>query len=151
MGNHQSGLSEVDAGEEQNVEVEGAGAVLEAGGAVAAEVLFDAEKGGQQGMRIEAGFQGYNRIDKARLGGKADRIGGVERRAANYAAQGFKARGRGGERRVGRSGMAGQVRAHSDVGRVHGLQSIAISHPLCKVRTMDGAQRVLFTLDLKVL
>jgi hypothetical protein len=47
--------------------------------------------------------------------------------------------------------QAGHIAAHSDVGRPHELQSIAISHPLCKVRTMDGAQRVLFTLDLKVL
>jgi hypothetical protein len=60
---------------EQNVEVEGAGAVGEAEDAVAAEVPLDEEQSAEKFDRCQFGFQGSGGVEEAGLIGEADRRG----------------------------------------------------------------------------
>lgn len=119
MGNLQFPLKDVDVGKEQNVQVERAWAVCEAGCPVAPVLLFDAEKPVKQRVRIEIGFEGNDGVHKARLRGIAYRPGGVEGRPCCDAAQGLEPLGRGGQRGFRRAGVAWYITAHSDVRRLH--------------------------------
>ena len=137
VGNFEIRFADAEIVVEENVEVEGAGAVGEAGGAVAAELLFDGQQGVEQLARSEYCFKGDDGVDKAGLRGEADGRGGIERGAADDATKRGKARGCGGQRDVGQAGVAGQVRAHSDVSGVHPLQGIARER-----RVLEQAQAV---------
>jgi hypothetical protein len=126
MRNLQSRLTDLDAAKEQNVQIKCARTVGKAGGAVAAEFLFDAQQAIQQGVRVEIGYQGHDGVDKARLRGKAHRPGGVEGRLGGDAAQGLEALGRGGQRGIRRAGVAGLVATYTYIYRLlHRFQSIA--------------------------
>ena len=107
---------------EQDVEIEGARAVGDAGGAVAAKVLFDEEQGAKQFDGGQASFEGGGGVEKAGLLREADRRGGVKRGTGKHATQRFEARGRGSQSGIRWSGGAGQVGAQSDVGGAHTAQ-----------------------------
>lgn len=121
----QIGLTDCEIAEEQDVEIEGARAVGDACGAVAAELLLNGEQLLQQLRRLEIRFQHDDGVYKARLGGESNRLRRVERRAGDDAPQGFKTSSCDGECCLGRSGIAGQVRSQSDVGCWHPFQTIA--------------------------
>lgn len=70
-------------------------------------------------MRGEIGFNGDYGVEKARLIGKTDRLGGVKRRTRGDAAEFCDLFERGGQRGIGRARGAGQVGAKGDVGEEH--------------------------------
>ena len=72
---------------EEEIKVEGAGAVGEGGGAVTAEAALDGEKSVKERARCEIGFKGNDGVEEAGLIGKADGRGGVERGAGGDAAE----------------------------------------------------------------
>ena len=63
----------------QEIEIEGPGPVGDAGTAVTAELPFDRQQGLEQGSRAELGFKRNHRVEEARLGSEAYRLGGVKR------------------------------------------------------------------------
>ena len=111
--------------EEEEVEIERAGAVGDACGAVAPEVFLDGEQALEQRARGEACFKRDDGVEEAGLLGEADGRGGVERGARGDVAEGGEALGCGGECGLRRAGVAGQVGAHANVGGVHCFQGIA--------------------------
>lgn len=119
----QAGLADDQIAVEENVEVEGTGAVGDLSGAVAAKVALDREESGEEIARGKIRFEGDDGVEEAGLINKAwgetDRGGGVERGARGDAAEGGEALGGGGERGFGRAGGAGQVGAEGDVGKRH--------------------------------
>jgi len=125
VGNFEAGGGQDQVVVEEDVEVEGSGAVLEAGGAVAAEFVFNCQKPVEQGLRREIGFEGNNGVDKARLAGKPDGLGAVEGGSGDNMAQGFEALGGGGEGGLWRACLTGEVGAQGDVGGVHVIKGIA--------------------------
>jgi len=125
MGNLKIGLVEDEVVVEQHVEVEGAGAVGEARSSIAAKVVFDDEQRGEQRAWGERSFELDDSVDEARLAGKADWFGGVERRLAHDAAERVETRGSGSESGLDRTGGTGEVAAHGDEGSAHTVQGIA--------------------------
>jgi hypothetical protein len=85
MRDFEAGFREDEVGVEEEVEVEGAGAVGEGGGAVAAEEALDGKEGLEKDARGEIGREGDDGVEEAGLIGKADRRGGVERGAGGDA------------------------------------------------------------------
>ena len=88
----ETGAADDEIAVEQDVEVEGARAVGEAVGAVAAEVLFDEEQGAEQFEWGEIGFEGGGGVEKAGLVGESDGRGGVERGAGKRRGPGIRRR-----------------------------------------------------------
>ena len=125
VGNLQMCFVQYQVAEEEEVEIEGAGAVRDARGAVPPEVYLDGEQALEQRARCEACFERDDGVEEAGLRGEADGLGGVERGADDDAAEGGEALGCGGERGLGRASVAGQVCAQADVGGVHCFQGIA--------------------------
>jgi hypothetical protein len=111
--------------EQQDVEVQGAGAVGNAGGSVAAELALDAEERGEEGGGREVSFEGDGGVDEAWLIGKSDGGGGIEGRQADDAADGAEAVDGCGERGFRRTGGAGNVGAHPDVCGLHEFKGSA--------------------------
>ena len=79
MRDFEVGLGDDLIAEEEDVEVEGAGAVAKAGCAVAAEFALDGEEIFEEGARGEVGFEGDDGVEEAGLVGETDGLGGVER------------------------------------------------------------------------
>jgi hypothetical protein len=127
----QAGLGEDEIAVEENVEVEGAGAVRDGGGAVAAEVALNGEECGEKIARGKIRFEGEDGVEEAGLinkaGGETDGGSGVERGARGDAAEGGEALDGGGERGFGRAGGAGEIRAEGDVGEGHGIKDSGAS------------------------
>lgn len=119
MGNLNARLAYCQVSEYQNIQIQGAGSVADAGGSVTAKLLFDAEQAFEQAMRIKACLECDDSVEKMRLAGEAHRLGGIEGRPGCDAAERFEARGCGSQRGLGWPRPAGQVRAHSDVGGLH--------------------------------
>jgi len=119
VGNDKTGPTDNEVAIEQDVQVEGARAIGDAGGAVTPKVLFDEEQGAEEFKGGQVCLKRGGGIEKAGLLGEADGLGGVERGAGKYAAKGVEARSRGSQRGIWGSGGAGQVGAHSDVGGAH--------------------------------
>ena len=92
MGNLQARLADLLVPVYQNIQIQGARAIPNAGGAVAAEFPLDAEQAVEQGVRVEFGLQGDHCIEETGLVGETHGLGGVERRAGDDAAQGLEAR-----------------------------------------------------------
>jgi hypothetical protein len=69
------------------------------------------------------GLEGDDGVEEAGLISEADRAGGIEGGAGDDAAEGLEVSGSGGEGRGWGAGMAGEVCAHSDVGRRHVFKS----------------------------
>ncbi len=78
MRDFKAGLAEDEIVVEENVEIEGARAVRNTGGAVAAEFTLDEENGAKQFERRQSCFESYDRVEKAGLIGEAHGLGGVE-------------------------------------------------------------------------
>ena len=95
MGNYQAWLADDQIAEKQNVQIEGARTIGDAGCSISSKFLFDCEEPIQQGLRVEDCFEGDNGIDEARLVGKSYRLSGVKRRSTRNVAQRFKS-GSGG-------------------------------------------------------
>jgi hypothetical protein len=87
MGNFEVGLGDDLIAEEENVEVECARSVGEAGCAIAAEFTLDGEEVLEQGAGGEVGFDGNDGVEEAGLVGKAYRFCGVERGSSDEAAE----------------------------------------------------------------
>lgn len=119
MGDHEPRLIHLNASQKQNVQIERARTVGYRCGPVAAELLLDPEQGIEQRPGLQVRFQSHNGVYKTRLLCETHRFGTVERRSMRDAPQRFKPFGSGRQRSLGRSGPAGQVGAHSDVGRAH--------------------------------
>jgi hypothetical protein len=121
----EAGLGDDEIAIEENVEVEGAGAVGNGGGAVAAEVALDGEERGEEIARKERCVESNDGVEEARLGRQSDRRGGVERGACGEAA-GFGETGSGGGKRgFRRAGGAGEIGAECDVGEGHAGSRVA--------------------------
>ena len=114
MRDDETGSADDEIAIEENVEVEGAGAVGDAGDADAAEFLFDEEHGAEQLEWGQLGFKSDCGVEEAGLIGESNGRGGVERGARRHTAQGLKARGGGGQRSLGRAGVTGEVGTESD-------------------------------------
>ncbi len=71
---------------EEHIEVEGARAVGNAVGAVAAEAVLNGQQSFEEGLGLEAGFEGDGGVEKLRLIGVADGLGGVVGRSRDDAA-----------------------------------------------------------------
>jgi len=116
-------LREDEVAVEEEIEVEGARAVGEAGGAVAAEEALDGKQGVEEDARGEIGRESNDGVEEAGLGskarGKTNGGGGVERGVCGDAAERGEVREDGGERGVGIAGRAGEVGAEGDVGEGH--------------------------------
>ena len=126
MRNLKIGFTEVKISQQYNIQVQGAGAIAHAGGAVTAEFALDFEQRIEKAMRGEAGFKRDDRIQKPGLVGEADGRGGIERGAVNDAAcRGFEPASRGGQRGGGRSRRTGDICSHRDVGCEHGIERIS--------------------------
>jgi len=117
MRDFKSGFAKDEIVVEENVEIEGARAIGNTGGAVAAEFAFDEENGAKQFERRQSGFESDDCVKETGLISEADGRGGVDRGAGRDAAEGGEANGGGGERGFGRAGGAGQVGAEGDVGQ----------------------------------
>ena len=91
MGYFQVRFADFKIAEEQDVQIERPGSVLDSAGAVAAKLLFQRHQADEQFSRAQRRLQFYHGIDEARLIGKTDRLGGVKRRAARDPAQGVQA------------------------------------------------------------
>lgn len=115
--------------EEQNIQVERARAVHNSCGAVAAKVLLDVEHLFKQRLRAQLRFEPNHGIHKSGLARESNRLGQVKRRAVHHRAKRFKAHHRCRQSRLGRTGRAGQVGAHSNVGGAHPIQSNANTRP----------------------
>lgn len=119
MRDFESGLTEHEIAIENEIEIEGARAVGDGVEAVAPEFLFDGKECAEELKWRERGFKRGGGIEEARLIGKTDGRGGVERGAGGDAAERAETRERGGERDIGRSGGAGQIRAKGNVSDGH--------------------------------
>jgi hypothetical protein len=64
-------------------------------------------------------FEGDDGVGETGLVGESDGGRGIERRTGGYAAESCEAGDGCGKRGIGRAGVAGQVRTHPDVGRLH--------------------------------
>ena len=125
MRNLQARFADDQIIEEQNVQIQRARTIDEAGRPVAAKVLFDGHEPVKQLVRRKVCFESNGGIEKAWLRCEAHRLGAVERGASRNVAKGLKAQSGGSERRLRRSGPTGQITAHPDVGRAHLLKGIA--------------------------
>lgn len=125
MGKLKTRLADCQVSEYQNIQIQRAGSVANAGGTVAAKLLFNAKQALEQGVRVKAGLKDDDRVEKTRLAGEAHRLGGIKRRASYDVPQRLEARGRRSQRSFRWSHGTGQVCAHSDVGGLHDIKTIA--------------------------
>jgi hypothetical protein len=134
---HKSSLGETGVGDveigfvknqgtkQQDIQVEGAGPIGNAGRAVAAELALDAEESSEEGRRRKVRFEGDGGVDESWLSGKSDGRGGIEGRPADDPADGGEALDGGGERGFRRTSWAGNVGTHPDVSGLHGFKGSA--------------------------
>jgi len=92
MGDFEVGLGYDLIAEEQDIQVECARAVWKTGCAVAAKFALDCQQAVEQGAGGEIAFESDDGVDEVGLVGKADGLGGVERRTGDEAAEGFEPR-----------------------------------------------------------
>ena len=109
-----AGVCEDHVAVENKVEIEGAGAVGRAGGAIAAEFEFDGEKRVEQIAWGKMGFKSDNGVYEAGLVGESDGRGGVERGTHGDVAERGEALGGGGESGFGRARWTEDVAAEGD-------------------------------------
>jgi len=119
MRNLQARLADPLVPVHQNIQIQRAWPITDAGRAVTSEFPLNAQQAVKQGARVEFGREGDNGVQETGLVGEAHRFRRVQRRTPDYAAQGFEAIRCGGEGCLGVAGRAGEVRAHPDVGGVH--------------------------------
>jgi len=100
-------LGEHETAVEENVEIEGPGAVGDRARSIAAEEALDGEKSVEKWARREIGFNSDDGVEEARLIGEADGFGGIERGARGDAAERPNVLKGGGEGGIGRACGAG--------------------------------------------
>jgi hypothetical protein len=127
MRNFKAGLGEDEVAIEEDVEVEGAGAVGNGGGAVTTEETLDEKEGGEKGARSERGVKGEDGIEETGLICEADGGGGIQRGTRSDASDGREVREGRGERGVWMTGRAGKVGAEGYVGKGHAGTRVASS------------------------
>jgi hypothetical protein len=125
MRNFKAGLRKDEIAVEENVEVEGAGAVGDGCVAITAEEALDEKEGGEEGSRSQRGIKDDDGIQEAGLMGKADRGSGIERRTRGDTSDGGELREGGDERGIGMACEAGKVGAEGDVGDGHAGMRVA--------------------------
>jgi hypothetical protein len=81
MGKFKARLADCQISKYQNIQIQCSRSVANAGGTVAAKLMFNAEQAFEECMGIEASLQGDDRVEKMRLAGEAHWLGGIERRA----------------------------------------------------------------------
>jgi hypothetical protein len=111
----------------QQIEIERPGPVGKAGSAVTAKLPFDRQQGLKQGARAEFGFKRNHRVEEARLGSVAYRLGGVEPRSRRQAAHRSQPRDGLSQRGGRRPCTAGKVGAQTDVCGWHPSQLTALA------------------------
>ncbi len=121
MRNFKVGFRKDEIAVKENVEIEGAGAVGDGGGAIATEGTFNKKEGGEEDARSERGINRDDGIEEAGLIGEADGSGGIEPRPRGDASDGSELREGRCERGVGMAGEAGKVGAEGDIGEGHVL------------------------------
>jgi hypothetical protein len=131
MRNLEARLREDEIAVEENVEVEGAGAVGDSGGAITTEETFNKKEGGEEGARSERGFKSDDGIEEAGLISESDGGSGIQRRTHDDVSDGREVREGRGERGVGMAGRAGKVGAEGDVGE---------GHPGTRVASLQGSR-----------
>jgi len=139
MRNFEAGLRKDEIAVKENVEVEGAGAVGDRGGAITTEKALDEKECGKEGARSERSVKDDNGIKEAGLICEADGGSGIERRTRGDASDGRKLRKGSGERGVGMAGEAGKVAAESDVGEGHAgmrVASLQVSRASCVLASL---------------
>ena len=119
MGKLKTRLADLQVPEYQNIQIERTRPVAIACGAVAAKLQFNAEQAFEQGMRVKISLKHDHRVEKMRLIGETDGLGGIQRRARRDASERLEAQTRGGQRGLGWPCSAGTVCAHSDVRGLH--------------------------------
>lgn len=117
--NLEVGLIELDVAEQQNVEIERARTVGNAGRTVAPELLLDGQQCVEQIAGFKIGLEFDNGIHKSRLIGESHWACTVNRRSAGDAAERSEPLRCRRQRCLRRSSQARQVRAHRDVGSPH--------------------------------
>jgi hypothetical protein len=125
MRNFKARLRKDEITVEENVEVEGAGAVGDGGGAITTELALDEKEGGKEGARSERGVKDDDGVQEAGLIEESDGGSGIERRTSGDVSDGRELREGRGERGVGMAGEAGKVGAESDVGAGHAVTRVA--------------------------
>jgi hypothetical protein len=137
----EAGLCKHETAREKDVEIEGAGAVGDGGGAVAAEEALDGEKRVKERARRKIGFKGNDGVKEARLIGEAHGLGGVERGTRGDAAKFCDWLKGGGERGIGRASGAGKVCAECDIGEGHADLRVAepAEFPAPPKQSLNGA------------
>ena len=125
VGDLETGLGDDEIAVEKDVEVEGARAIGNGGGAIAAEFALDGEEGGEEIAGSKRGFEGEGGVEEERLIGEADGGGGVERRLRGDAADCGEARGSRGERGFRGAGGAGEIGSEGDGREGHADKRVA--------------------------
>ena len=123
MGNLQARFTDSKVSKQKDIQIERSGSVWNAGGTVAAKLPFDGQQRVKESARDKVCVKRDDGVGEARLLGEAYGFSGVERRARDNTAVRFEAKKRGSQCCRWRSGLAGKVGAHSDVGRVHSIKS----------------------------
>jgi hypothetical protein len=119
MRNFKAWLRKDEIAVKENVEVEGARAVGDGGGAIATEEALDEKEGGEEGARSERSVKDDDGIEEAGLMGEADGGSGIEPRTRGDASDGGELRKGSGERGIGMAGEAGKVGPEGNVGEGH--------------------------------
>jgi hypothetical protein len=112
-------LADDEIADEENIEIESAGAVRDSGGTVAAKLALDGVQSVKKPVGGETGLEHDNGVEEARLAGQADGCGGIERGTGGDAAEGPETRCGRDQGSFRRASAAGQVGAESDVGEGH--------------------------------
>jgi len=120
MGNFKAGLREDEIAVEENVEVEGAGAVGDAVQAVAAKSALDFEEVFEEGQGIEGCFESGCAVEEGGLVGVSDGFRGVPGGFGDECSKFGEAKNGSVKGFARRAGGAGKVGAEGDVGGLHG-------------------------------
>jgi hypothetical protein len=119
MRNFKAGRCEDEVAVEEDVKVEGAGAVGDGGGAVATEVALYGEKSVEEIEWRERSIECDDSVEEAGLIRNAHRLSGIERGTGSDAAERGDVRECGGESGVWRAGRTGKVGAEGDISEGH--------------------------------
>ncbi len=120
MRDYEAGFGQDEIAIEEDIEVEGARTVEDGARAITAEQALDREKSFKEGARREIGLNGDDGVQEARLIGKADGLGGIERGTRGDAAERGDLLESSGEGSIGRASGAWEVGAEGDVDEGHG-------------------------------
>ncbi len=119
MRNVEAGFADTFVPIHKDIQIEGARAIADAGGAIASEFLFDGEESGKEGAGGKCGVEGEDSVEETGLVSEANRLSGIQRGAGGDVAEGFQAGRSGGESGLGVASGAGEIGAEAYVGDGH--------------------------------